>query len=61
MSKEAKEKLSLQVRSPNKFSKSDKLSVYLRRNKAFPILNQKNLDLLTKHFQQSVEVKSQYL
>ena len=61
MSKEAKEKLSQQVSSPNKFLKSDKLSVYLRRNKAFPVLNQKKSDLLTKHFQQSVEVKSQYL
>ena len=59
MSKEAKEKLSLQVRPPNKFLKSDKLRVYPWRNKAFPVLHQKNSDLLTEY--QGIQFKSQYL
>ena len=45
----------------NKFLKSDKLRVYLWRNKSFLVLHQENSDLLTKHFQQSIQVKRQYL
>ena len=57
MSREAKEKFSIHVMPPNKFLKSDKFRVYLRKNKIFLVLHHKKSDLLTKHFQQSIQVK----
>ena len=58
MSKEATEKLPLQIRLPNKFLKSEKLCGEIRH---FQFYDKKNSDLSTKHFQQSIQVSDVFI